>query len=114
MRDMIELELIRLGGLPNTKGYGYTVDTLVELLQSGRQIDTITAIYKWMGNKVGARPESVERSMRGFIEGMWRRGDQELHRMFHEQQPSNKEFIATLHRYIFIHQKMREKALLQQ
>lgn len=92
--------LRRLGGIPNMKGYIYTVEAVITVLEDPDAVCGITkVVYPKIARKHRATSSAVERSIRHMLQKIWTCGDKKLLlQLFpsYTRCPSNGAFIAVL------------------
>ena len=98
-------ELVKRIGIPaHLKGYGYTIEAVIEFVKNPNPNLSMTkSLYPKIAKKYGTTPSRVERGIRHGVEVALGRGDSKLvNNLFkcsilsEKGKPTNSEFIATL------------------
>lgn len=103
LRYRLTMLLRQLGGLPNMKGYNYTIEAVIIVLEDPDAVCGITkVVYPQIARRHRSTSSAVERSIRHMINKLWENGNQELLRQLFptvkkgKRGPSNGAFIAVL------------------
>lgn len=94
----------QLGILPNLKGYQYSRDAVLRLIQAPSIVgQSMHEIYADLADKYGTKPYCIERNIRNAIEIAWVKGDiQTINDLFgytvkpDKGKPTNAEFLVLL------------------
>ena len=94
--------LLTLGVPTKLKGYAY-VREAVEVMAQHPGLSSTKELYPTVGQRCGASPENVERSIRGAIASAWDNRDEQIWRMYFGanagqllRRPTNAAFISRL------------------